>query len=84
VMVRHMTPNQGQLSRAVIRGSYQGQLSRAVPGADRQLMYIESCSSPLPSLSSLLSLVSLISAIYEADYSCISYVPSQRLGVTVS
>jgi hypothetical protein len=56
VTVCHMTPNQGQLSGAVQR-------------ADSQLAYIESCSSPLPSLSSLLSLVSSISAIYKADYS---------------
>jgi hypothetical protein len=41
-------------------GSYQGQLSGAMPRADRQLVYIESCSSPLLSLSSLLSLVSSI------------------------
>jgi hypothetical protein len=40
-----------------------------MPRVDRQLAYIESCSSPLPSLSSLLSLVSSISAIYKADYS---------------
>jgi hypothetical protein len=41
----------------------------AAPRADRQLVYIESCSSFLPSSSSLLSLVSSIVAIYRAPFS---------------
>jgi len=47
-----------------------------VPRADRQLVYIDSYSSLLLSISSLLSLVSSISAVYKACSSCILYVPS--------
>jgi hypothetical protein len=54
------------------------QLPRAAPRADRQLVYIESYSSPFLPSPSLLSLVSSISAIYEAPFylNSISYVPS--------
>jgi hypothetical protein len=54
---------------SVPRGGSKGQLLRAAPRADRQLMYIENYSSSLPSSSSLLSLVSLIVAIYKAPFS---------------
>jgi hypothetical protein len=49
VTVRHMY--------AATAVSAKGQFPRATPKADRQLVYIESCSSFLPSSSSLLSLV---------------------------
>jgi hypothetical protein len=53
----------------VSRGSAKGQLPGAAPKRDRQLVYIESYSSSLPSSSSLLSLVSSIVAIYRALFS---------------
>jgi hypothetical protein len=50
------------------KGQFQGAVTRAAPRADRQLVYIESYSSSLPSSSSLLILVSLIVAIYKAPF----------------
>jgi hypothetical protein len=60
VTVRHMY--------AATAVSAKGQFPRVAPRADRQLMYIESCSSIHPSSSSLLSLVSSIVAIYRAPF----------------
>jgi hypothetical protein len=60
VTVRHM--------HAATAVPDRGQFPRAAPRADRQLVYIETYSSALPSSSSLFSLVSSISAIYRAPF----------------
>jgi hypothetical protein len=65
VTVRHMY---AATAVSVPRGSSKGQLPRAAPGANKQLVYIESYSSSLPSSSSLLNLVSSIVAIYKAPF----------------
>jgi hypothetical protein len=65
VTVRHMY---AATAVSVPRGSSKGQLPRAAPRANKQLVYIESYSSSLPSSSSLLNLVSSIVAIYKAPF----------------